>query len=459
MSFLSTLGGVVVSHAGASPAKSYHETATLTEFMSTPTSPAPDAQALVETDEISATVARCINVISDDASQVPLQLLDFSKTKPEPVEMHPAIEIFRHINPVQHPVHWFGELFADVLTEGNHFSHVDRDNDKERTPIGFLRIPPHKTFVISHETRIIGGYLWKDDTGKPKRYDAQDVVHFRTRNPNSIYRGLGYLTRLRSQLLQDRYMRAWNLSRFKHGIPQSLIVNVKRQFATDEEFEKYASEQYEALRGVHNAGKPIFLRDGVSEIIPLDRPNEQELGFLASMKYTRNEIAMLFGIPPSRLSDFGESFRANASEQSKFYVLDTLMTWHRMFIDFLNYSFLPKFFPLEKELKRAGSRDLRYAFDYSQVRALAGSEKEIADTWAVRINSMQATPDEARTAQGRTAHGSKESGELFHNGTQITGLKQPEPVPDDGNANTEPGEATEDLEGAKRVGAIVRAAA
>lgn len=427
------LNAIAAILRGKDPAAVYAETSQLAGFLQTPTSPAPDAKPLVENEQISAIVGRCVNVISQDAAQVPLKLFDVSDPK-KPVEDtdHPAIRLWRHINPVESPQVYKEQLFADLICEGNHFAWMDVVDGK---PTAMIRLPPEQVHVVPHPRRIIAGYSWVPPGGDKQDFDASVVMHVRTRNPNPIYRGLGLLQRLRDQIRFDYQMRSFKESQIANGIPTTMIFQIKRGFNDDADWDRFREETWNRAKGIKNAGKPVFVRADDVTVTPINRPTEDEVAFIASLKWTRNEFAMVFGVPPSRLSDYSESFRANASEQARTYWQDTIMSWHRLLLDYLNSSFIPKWFP--EEVRSDGSARIAFAYDYSQVQALALSQRDMATVQEILIRNALRTPNQGAVAMGDSAHDDPAADKLYMNGRPLGEEPELEEIPDNG---TRPGE-------------------
>ncbi len=418
---MSLFSGVATYLRGLDPAARHAEASSMAGFIQTPLRPAPDAGPLVESDQISAIVSRCINVISEDCAHIPLQLLDNRGTKgPKVVDSYPAIDLWRHINPVETQVVYTQQAYADLLVEGNHFGWLDIQNG---IPVNMIRMPPEQVEVLPHRTKIIAGYKWTTPDGKSDTYPATEVMHIRTRNPASIYRGMGFLPRLREQIIMDRSLRQYKLSQVRNGIPTTMVFKVNRTFGKAGEFERFQDEMWQKLRGPMNAGKPFFIKDGDVDIEIIKRPTESETAILANLKYTRNEIAMLFGVPPSRLSDYSEAFRANASEQGRTFIQDTIMSWHRLFIDYLNSCFLPKWYGRD-------SKRYTFAYDYSQVRALALSTRDMVQLNQQAVQSAIRTPNQAMLSIGDPASDDPNADKLYLNGKPLDLIvNPPKPVP------------------------------
>lgn len=412
----------------------HHDASTVGGFLQRPTDPAPDAQPLVEVDQISAVVTRCINAISEScANLAPLKLYDVGtsldgRRMPKEVLDHPAIQLWRHINPVQTACVYIQQVYADLLSEGNHFAALDVQNG---LPVNMVRMPPQQVTVNPHRRKIIGSYTWKTPDGKSRTYAARQVAHLATRNPDSIYRGMGLLPRLRSQIIMDRSLRNFKLNQIKNGVPAQLLFTVQRGFAEEEDIERFYDEVWRRSRGAENAGRPFFVREGEMKVDVIPRPTSAESEWLAAMKFTKQEIAMLFGVPPSRLSDYTESFRASATEQSRFFLQDTVMGWHRLFEDYLNTQFLPAWFPSD-------ARRMMFKHDYNGVPALALAMRDMATVQEIAIRNGMRTPNQGAVAMGDAAHENEAADELYMNGKKLGEDPDPQPATPPG-INTEPG--------------------
>lgn len=402
---------------GARPAKVQDDTAHLAGFVQAPTSPAPDAQTLAMTEMVSAIVGRCVNVISEDAAHVPLRLFDVT-TPNKPIEVydHPAILLWRHINRVDSPVVYIEQLFADLVVHGNHFSWLDLD--PAGVPMSMMRISPEQVKVVPDPVKIISGYTWKSRDGTENFYPDTQILHVRTRTPDMNFRGTGLLERARDQIRFERYLRNWKEFQIKNGIPTSMVVKVKRLFGNEAEFKRFQYETTEKLRGVENSGKPWFVKAEDVDVDVIPRPTEDEVAFINSLTYTRGEFAMLFGVPPSRLSDYSESFRSTSTEQTLQYWQDTIMSWHRLFLDYLNSTFIPRWFPNDVDSRTMMPR-IQFAFDYSQVRALARSMRDMATVQEIMIRNAMRTPAKATIAMGDPMPDDPAADQLYMNGGKL----------------------------------------
>jgi len=361
--------------------------------------------------------------------------------------------LWRWINRVESPVVYLRQLFSDLVSEGNHFAWLDRDSSG--VPISMVRIQPEQIEVIPDAKRIIAGYQWKRRDGKePEVYSDDEILHVATNNPNGDYRGVGLLAAARDQIHLDSTLRSWKYHSLKNGVRTPLIVSIKRDFATDEERERFREEFYEKTKGVENANKPLFVKGEDIEVKDIPRASEAELGIYSGLVHVRNEIAMLHGVPPSRLSDYSQSFRSAATEQSRNYWQDTIMAWHGLFIDYLNSTFIPRWFPQDVD-KRTQIPKIQFAFDYSKIRALALSNRDMATVQELLIRNGMRTPNEGAIAMGDPRHDDPAADELYMNGSKLgekTDGTEPGTVPSGGEERpdgaTDPEDPEDDDRGA-----------
>ena len=186
---------------GADPRQVYANQASIVGIYQPSVLPPVDAQALAETEQENPTIGRAVDVIARDAASVPLQLtrrLNKGKTR-EIVETHPALDVLKWINAVDTPNVWWQSVYADLLIYGDHFSWVQIDQEGAHN---ILRLPAQSVRPIPDKVHIIGGYEWEED-GKKQIYPANEIIHIKTRNPDSIYRGLSLLERLRGTILLE----------------------------------------------------------------------------------------------------------------------------------------------------------------------------------------------------------------------------------------------------------------
>lgn len=392
---------------GVAPAVVDTNVATFIGVVNPQSSAAVDAKPLIETEEITATVGRCVECVAVDFAACPMQLFDVSnREKPIQLFEHPALELFEWINPVWQPNLFWQHVIGDLMTEGNSFNWIDI---RRGEPLAFQRFMPHQMHVIQHPTKLIGKYVLVDEYGEEYPYDPNEIMHIRTRNLSNPVRGLGQIARLRNEILTERQISSFQYHRFKNGLPTGLIIQTTRSWANEEELREFTADIRRKYAGVEKAGAPMVFQQGEFKVDQIARPSEEEIGFIKSMEWTRGQISMMFGVPPSRLSIYSD-VRANSDIEIKSYWQDTIKAWQRLVAEYLQSVFLRRFWPEQR---------LQVRWDTSEIMALKDTEAAISTVSVAYKNAGMMTVNEGRKRLGLEAYPHPNADKLYFMGRPI----------------------------------------
>ncbi len=314
----------------------------------------------------------------------------------EPTDLpidNPYTAVFRRPNPHTTPELLIETIVSDLAIEGNSFWWQEFEGP---TVVSIWRIPPEQVEIIpgTGGGELISSYRWKRMNGESEDYEPHEIMQFKTRHPTSVFRGLGHVARLRESLLLEKEMRNWRYWFFKNGVPATLLLqNASMGNPSDAEMRRLRNRIHSQIVGEGNSGKPLVLSEAW-EIKEIPRPTEADVAFIKTMQFTRAEIAMMFGVPPTKLSDYSDAFRANANEQVRDYWFDTVMGWNRIVLGFLNHIWLPAVFP---------GHNVRFDFDYKNIDAIQANKVEVAEHSAILLANAAITPAEMREAAGYPA--------------------------------------------------------
>lgn len=362
----------------------------------------------METEEITATVGRCVSCVAQDLASCDIELFDVTnREKPTQIFEHEFLTLFSHINPVWQPNLFWQHVVADLMVEGNSFNWLDLRGGR---PFNLLRLRPQQMHIKDHPQKIVSGYVFVDELGGEHPYNFEEIMHIRTRNLSSPYRGLGEIARLRDTILLDREIKNFQYHRFKNGLPVGLLIKTTRNMGSEEELEQFSSNIASKFAGSEKSGRPMIFQKGEFEIDQVARPSEEEIAFLKSMEWTRGEIGMMFGVPPSRLGVYSD-VRANSDIEIRSYWEDTILGWQRLIAQYLNSVLIPRFW--------GGSRRLEVRWNTKHVRALQASEKMLAEVNEIGVRSGWMTPNEARQRIGLDAFADKAADKIYFNGRPV----------------------------------------
>jgi HK97 family phage portal protein len=214
-------------------------------------------------------------------------------------------------------------------------------------------------------------------------FPEEDIVHFKSYNPDGPERGLSPLEPLRMTLLNEDASRRATQAFWSNGARPSVLLSTDRQLS------QVATErlkaQWEALhRGVDSFGKTAVLEEGMKPTVV--QLNAEEMQYIDSRKLNREEVCGVYDVPPPVVHILDRATFSNITEQMRSMYRDTMAPRlgedestidHHLGVDF-------------------GGATVLFSLD----DVLRGSPEERAKANQAAVFSAQKTPNEARAEGG-----------------------------------------------------------
>lgn len=409
----------VLRHSkGRDPRAVDAETVTSAFILSQPTRAPLDAPALLALDAFNPTIFACVQRIAEDAASIPLQLVrKLPEGKTEVVEGNWLHKLLTETpNNFDTAILFWQQFYVDFLMSGNVYTWLDIRGSEI---LNLVRLAPVEIEPLPDPKLIVRGYR-RLHNGHQDDYPPEVVWHVRSRNSLSPYQGAGVPERLRDQINLERSMLSWQKKRFDNDIPVELLFTTNQKIPPTA---RVAVEDYidQKLNARRNGGRRwMMLEEGLWNATVLPRVHEKEIEFKESLRVLRETYRSTFGVPPNKLADFESPMpRANSEEQERFYWEDTIMALHSVARASLN------------RLRRrfVDGDDLSFEHDYSGVRALNSSSKDLAEIRAIKIGSAQMSPNEARAEDGLDADPDPAADLLYLNGRALAIAAEPPAIP------------------------------
>lgn len=271
-----------------------------------------------------ASVYACVRVVSEAVAQLPLVLYRRLERGRERAEDHPLYPILHDLpNPELTSFELREFMAASLLLRGNAVAWVDRGTRGEVREVWPLR------WDWIDVKRAPSGELlftWEPPNGRPQTFEASELWRVR---------GLGF------DGVQGVSPIQWQAETIGLG----LAVNEfgSRFFANGavvsgalEHPQKLSPEAHERLkvsmaefRGLSQSHKAMILEEGMKWNKISIPPEEAQ--FLETRKYSRSEIAGLFGVPPHMIGDLEHATFSNIEHQAIAFVVHCLGPWLERF--------------------------------------------------------------------------------------------------------------------------------
>ncbi|MDE9552534.1 phage portal protein [Xenorhabdus bovienii] len=358
-------------------------------------------------------VMNAVTVISEAVATMPCYFYRVQhqngKESREWLSDHPVDYLLNECpNDCQTPYQFKRTLMRHCLLNGNAYAVIVWGQDGQ--PQSLHPYPPSAVVPQRLSDHRFAYIITEPYSGKVKTYLQEEVLHLRYatedgflgRSPVTICRetlGLG--------LAQQRH----GASIMKDGMMAAGVI--KAADWLDGIKGSKALEALDRYKGARNAGKTPILEGGM-EYQQLGMSN-QDAEWLASRRFTIDDIARMFNVSPIFLQEYSNSTYSNFSEASRAFLTITMRPWLANF---------------EQQIKAAllmtsPKRRIRYQVEFDTADLLRANPKERFQSYETAIKSGVMCPNEAREREGLSP---REGGDEFSQAWKQTVeiKKQPE---------------------------------
>lgn len=283
------------------------------------------------------------SAISEECASVELKLYKGKKNGDRE-------EIFDHeiLDLLKRPNGWLrGSQFWSLYYQYMNLTgevYILKMRNGEIMDAGSSEIPHALHIVPSHLASLILGDT-KDDSYI--RFIGKDIplgsfIRDINPDPENPYKGRSVITASAMTLDTDYRMREWNRGLFANAARPSAVLEVP-DVMTDEVYQRLSKQMDEAHAGSDNAFKQIILEGG-AKLVPYSL-NQQDLDFLSSRKFSKDEIFAMFRVSPSIAGMTEDVNRANAEAQDYTMAKRVVLPRVRGLKELLNIELIEKYDP------------------------------------------------------------------------------------------------------------------
>ena len=276
-----------------------------------------------------STVLACVGAISSSMASLPAYVYRFNSNGRTVDDVHPISRLIDN-GPNQHQtwsdfVEW---TMASVLLRGNAIAEVITDNGGAVTglnPIPWenvsVQLLPNRrlAFDVTDITYLYGG------TGRPRRLLQNEVFHLRDRSDDGFI-GVSRLRRAAAVVQAGLSIQNFANALYQNGANPSGALEVDGKLG-DPAREQLKKSFSEAFSGSSNAAKTLILESGIKWKQISVSPEDAE--FLASRRFTVEELCRIFGVPPVIAGDLSHGTFTNSETMLRWFAMATLTPWIR----------------------------------------------------------------------------------------------------------------------------------
>ncbi|WP_426954107.1 phage portal protein [Muricoccus radiodurans] len=330
-----------------------------------------------------AAVSACVGAISSAvASLIPRVYFVSAQGRAE-LPNHPVARLLRDPNPHQAGGDLIEWLVASALLHGNALAAIE--HDAAGRAISLRPLPWPSVAVV----RLASGRLAYDvteGTGRTRRYLQDEVLHMRDRSDDGVI-GRSRISRTRDAVGNALALQSWSGNTWRNqATPAGAVKMPEGKRMSEPAYKRFKSEFNAAFAGTGNARRTLILEEGASWQSISVSPEDAEV--LASRKFTTEEIARIFNVPPPIIQDYSNSTFTNAAQASIWFATFCIQPWCRK----LESAFRRNVFGL------ADREDHELEFDLSTL--LRGDPEARWKSHEIAVKSGILDPDEIREVEG-----------------------------------------------------------
>jgi HK97 family phage portal protein len=271
------------------------------------------------------------------------------------------------------------KLVADALTFGHAFAIIERDNSYRPYELRLVSNPESARLVwdpdaleLLYEFNILGEW---------HGYREDQVYHLRgPMNGDSIvaraFRAIGLYREA------ETFSTAFFANNAVMGGVIKKTKNVVIPKAEEERLEAQLKARHE---GSSNAGRILWQPDGLEFV--QNQIEGDKTGMIESRKFSKEEIATFFGVPPHKIGILDRATFSNIEHQGIDWVHTTLRPWAKRLQEEADYKLLSERSPKLTELDLSPLRD--------------GDSKTRAEAHAIYLSRGVMSVNEVRSATGQ----------------------------------------------------------
>ena len=340
----------------------------------------------------NSAVTACLQVLGVSFSEATLQVMFVDEDgQSQMIPNHPFANLLRRPNP-----YMSGDVVQQYIINAMHVSgdaYLMKQKNNAGELVALYPIMPEQVLPKGNQNDLITHYEYQLDKGTME-IKPQDMVHFRLGlDPKNHKKGFSPLKTVLREIYGDESAGQMATALLANSGVPSMLITPKDDYGLTETEADQISRTYQQKVGGKNKGKPLILSGSMNVERLAFSPKDLDIGALRRIPEER--VSAVLGVP-AILAGLGAGLERatynNTSELREFFTEQKLIPLWRMVAEELTQQvLLPDY-----QSNQAVSAE----YDFSEVRALQGDEKEMFEKLNVGVQGGWITVAEARKQVG-----------------------------------------------------------
>lgn len=255
-------------------------------------------------------VFACISKIAQKVASVPFEMYRIinSKGDVKQIMAHPALDLLYKVNPFQTKSEFLETTIINLKCTGDAFWYKVKNKGGRVVELWNLR--PDFVTTITDPDKFIKEYKFTKTDGSQETFLPEEVIHFKYPDPLSQYFGMSPIKPAQVRVQTEAYASQYQRDFFVNSARPDAVLKGKDVTITPEQKAQIHEDWEKKYKGVGKTSKVAILEGGMEyQVISL---TQKEMDYIESMKFTRDDILVAFGVPKPIVAVTDDVNRANA---------------------------------------------------------------------------------------------------------------------------------------------------
>jgi len=290
---------------------------------------------MLESYEKSLYVFACVSKIAEKIAATDFNLYQILNSQGDTKEIinHPAVDLLYKVNPFQTKNEFLKITEINLKLAGDAFWYKVRNNSGKVVELWNLR--PDFMEIVKDPEEFIRGYKFTKTDGRVEAFAPDEIVHFKHPTPLDEYYGISPIRSASVRIDTEEFASNYQRDFFLNNARPDAVLKMSEGATMTEEEKTEAREYFETKhRGSHNNSKVAILTGGLEyQQISV---NQREMDYIESMKFTRDDILVAFGVPKTVVAITDDVNRANAETAMYVFLSETIKPELEMLTEKMN---------------------------------------------------------------------------------------------------------------------------
>ncbi len=269
-------------------------------------------------------VYACVNKIAQKTASIDWELFKIVNLQgdKEQVFTHEVLDLLYRPNPFQTKEEFFQKTIINKKLAGEMFILKIRNNGGKVIELWNLR--PDFVRILLDKDSVIKGYEFSTSNGV-FLFKPEDIIHDSYPDPLSDFGGVSPLQPAQARIDTEEFATKYQKNFFINNARPDFLLKSDKKLSPDqkEEIKESWDNRHKAGTSQKKVGKGAILEGGLDyQQVSI---NQKEMDYIESLKMTRDDILVAFGVPKPVVAITDDVNLANAQTGMQIFISETIV--------------------------------------------------------------------------------------------------------------------------------------